>query len=214
MPQTKERRRELYRQNRDEILAHQRQYWRDHPEKAKEYNRRSYWGNAKARRAARREHYQANREYELQRNREYHEKNYGVIQEQRQGYYKANRAEILDAVTRRHEKNRGSLWYVKQRLLTGAKYRAKQRGIPFNLTPDDIDIPKVCPILGVPFDLVSQGNGPREFAPSIDRFIPRLGYTKGNIYVISHKANRMKGNATLKELEKLVRWMRKNSATS
>ena len=35
--------------------------------------------------------------------------------------------------------------------------------------------------------------------------IPELGYIKGNVWVISNKANRIKNNATLEELRLLVK---------
>ncbi|AXQ68593.1 hypothetical protein HOU00_gp054 [Caulobacter phage CcrPW] len=35
-----------------------------------------------------------------------------------------------------------------------------------------------------------------------------MGYVRGNVAIISHKANRMKNNATLPELEALLAWWR------
>ena len=40
-------------------------------------------------------------------------------------------------------------------------------------------------------------------SPSLDRIVSSLGYVKGNIRVISYKANRVKSNATLEELRKV-----------
>lgn len=37
-------------------------------------------------------------------------------------------------------------------------------------------------------------------SPSLDKIIPQLGYVKGNIIVMSMKANIMKANATKEEL--------------
>jgi hypothetical protein len=45
--------------------------------------------------------------------------------------------------------------------------------------------------------------------PSLDRIRPERGYTKGNIWVISNRANTLKNNATLEELELLVKNLRK-----
>jgi len=36
-----------------------------------------------------------------------------------------------------------------------------------------------------------------------------MGYVKGNVWVISHRANRIKNDATLLELEKLVTALKK-----
>lgn len=100
-------------------------------------------------------------------------------------------------------------------LLKGAKTRAKRDGMPFNLDERDIIIPKVCPILGIPL-VVNQGGtgGPSEYSPSIDKYIPSLGYVKGNICVISNKANTMKNSATLEEVTKLYLWMKQKENKS
>lgn len=37
----------------------------------------------------------------------------------------------------------------KKYLLRGAKGRAKARGLPFDLCPEDIEIPEYCPLLGI-----------------------------------------------------------------
>ena len=44
-------------------------------------------------------------------------------------------------------------------------------------------------------------------SPSIDRLIPELGYIKGNVNVISLRANIIKNNATKDELIKIANWM-------
>lgn len=84
-------------------------------------------------------------------------------------------------------------------LCRNAKIRAKKRGIPFGITPADIVIPEFCPILGL--RLVS-GVGPstRADLASLDRINPTLGYVRGNIAVISKRANQIKSDATSAEL--------------
>jgi len=82
-----------------------------------------------------------------------------------------------------------------------AKHRSKKNNLPFNIEISDIIIPEVCPILNIP--LISKHNGEYGGAPnspSLDRIIPNLGYVKGNIMVISLKANMMKNNANINEL--------------
>lgn len=93
-----------------------------------------------------------------------------------------------------------------RKMFTHAKSRAKQIGVPFDLLPEDIEIPAVCPVLGIP---LSRGTGKlHDGSPTLDRFVPEDGYVRGNIKVISHRANRIKNNATLLELEAVARWMR------
>jgi len=80
--------------------------------------------------------------------------------------------------------------------------RAKQLGLPFNIHYTDIIVPEVCPVLGIKLDRKT-----RETSPSLDRIIPDLGYVKGNISVISMRANRLKQDATLEELKALVSYL-------
>ena len=92
-------------------------------------------------------------------------------------------------------------------MFINTRSRAKARGIPFDLSFEDIHIPSVCPLLGIP--LVRGVGVPGAASPSIDKIIPNLGYIKGNVQVISQKANAMKQNATLDEFEMVARnWRR------
>jgi hypothetical protein len=60
----------------------------------------------------------------------------------------------------------------------------------------------VCPVLGLP---LFPGRGqPTANSPSIDRVDPSLGYVRDNVWVISNRANMIKNDATLEELEALV----------
>jgi hypothetical protein len=92
-------------------------------------------------------------------------------------------------------------------LLKNVKGRARQYGLMFNLTENDIFIPKKCPVLGIPIDIKAERGSDNGY--SIDKIIPSKGYTKGNVMIISNRANRIKGNATLEELEKIVKWLKK-----
>lgn len=80
-----------------------------------------------------------------------------------------------------------------------AKKRAKERELDFNIEESDIVIPKMCPILEVPLEFGTKSN--YDYSPSLDRIDNTKGYIKGNIQVISKKANTMKNSATLQELE-------------
>jgi len=108
------------------------------------------------------------------------------------------------AAENREAKNKGALdYYYKTKvedpihyLLKYAKLRAKQKGIEFSLTREDIKIPEFCPYLLVPLTIA----GDRKHSPSIDRIDPSLGYSKGNIEIISTLANSMKWNSTREEL--------------
>lgn len=82
---------------------------------------------------------------------------------------------------------------------SNAKYRAKRRGLEFNLEPEDIIIPETCPYLGV--ELTSHKlKGHLDSHMSLDRVDSSKGYVKGNVEVISYKANAMKQDATKEQL--------------
>lgn len=90
-----------------------------------------------------------------------------------------------------------------------ARQRARASGAPFEITKADIVIPERCPVLDIE---LSGGIGKLHAgSPTLDRIDPTKGYVKGNIAVISHRANRLKNNATLRELEAIAEWVRKVS---
>lgn len=80
-----------------------------------------------------------------------------------------------------------------------AKKRAKQFNLEFNIEIGDIIIPENCPYLNEKLTRI-QGDGRQPYNPSLDRIDPTKGYVKGNIEVISNKANIMKNNASKDEL--------------
>jgi hypothetical protein len=92
-------------------------------------------------------------------------------------------------------------------MLVNARKRAKDKGLCFNIDKFDIIVPEKCPLLGIPIN-VSSGKTGRN-SPSIDRIIPEKGYVKGNVMVISHKANTVKSDLSLDELELLIKNLRR-----
>lgn len=104
-------------------------------------------------------------------------------------------------------------WLRANRLERGIfqriRSRAKAKDIPFNITVDDIKIPEFCPVLGIKLNCNHGHSGYFDDSPSIDRIIPELGYTKGNIRVISNRANLLKSNATIEELQKVINDLRR-----
>tara|TARA_E500000318_G_scaffold15149_1_gene15508 strand:- start:2360 stop:2809 length:450 start_codon:yes stop_codon:yes gene_type:complete len=99
-------------------------------------------------------------------------------------------------------------------LVNSARGSAKKRDIYFDLKPSDIVIPDVCPVLGIPIGKRSTGKqGHKDDSATIDRFDNNKGYVKGNVFVISWKANKIKANGTYEEIMKVAEWMRKNNAS-
>src|ERR1700722_19255130 len=77
-------------------------------------------------------------------------------------------------------------------ILKSARYRAKRGGLSFNLTLEDVVIPKFCPVLGMELKVASGLS-----APTLDRLHNYMGYVKGNVSVISWRANRLKSDASV-----------------
>lgn len=71
-------------------------------------------------------------------------------------------------------------------------------------------IPNKCPVLGIPLERNKNGKTGSPNSPSIDRIVPEVGYIVENVRVISQRANSLKGNATLEELEALTEYVRRN----
>jgi hypothetical protein len=87
-------------------------------------------------------------------------------------------------------------------MIRNARVRAKDTGVPFTITKDDIHIPSHCPILGIP--LFRGPKGGTDNSPSLDKVHPHKGYVAGNIVVISNRANRLKADATIRELRDIA----------
>ena len=95
-----------------------------------------------------------------------------------------------------------------RRILRIARNRAKRDGLDFNLELCDIIIPEYCPVLGIKLKLDNVKK--QDNSPSIDRIDNDKGYIKGNIMIISDKANMIKNCGTAEEHEKIAKWMREN----
>lgn len=98
-------------------------------------------------------------------------------------------------------------------LLSSCRQSARRKGFEFNLTAEDIVIPKTCPYLGVELTNV-QGKGRVWTNASVDRIDSSKGYVSGNIQVISCKANTMKQNASVDELRAFCKNMLKQIGES
>jgi hypothetical protein len=87
-----------------------------------------------------------------------------------------------------------------------ARHRALINNVSFNIELIDIIIPKFCPVLNIELDRTHSKS--HDNSPSLDRIVPSLGYTKGNVVVISHRANTIKNKATWQELLRVSEWLK------
>lgn len=95
-------------------------------------------------------------------------------------------------------------------MIADARKRAKKKNLPFDISIEDIYVPDVCPVLGITLEI---GRDDLDTSPSLDRLDPAKGYVKGNVNVISYRANTLKNNATSEELLKVVKWMIANDGS-
>jgi hypothetical protein len=152
-------------------------------EKQRLQNKKAYEKHKEKRKKEAREYYWKNKDKVLENVQKYRKENEDVIKAKGKEYYRRK---------------------IENRLLNAARHRAKQKDIEFNIEVQDILIPSVCPLLNIPV-FVNEGKGkPKPNSPSLDRIDPTKGYVKGNVWVISLKANTIKSNATLDELQMLT----------
>jgi hypothetical protein len=85
------------------------------------------------------------------------------------------------------------------------KSRSKLKNLEFNLELSDIIIPNKCPVFNIPFIY-----GDKNWTYSVDRIDNSKGYIKGNIIIISNRANRLKGDFSIEELKTMVNYLSNN----
>lgn len=138
---------------------------------------------------------EAKRKYDRERLKKYYRKNLRKERARRKKYRIENKETVKSSNQKWRAKNRERI------LWGGAKLRARRKKIIFNIEISDVVIPKVCPVLGIK---LRRGKGcVSPTSPVIDRITPKLGYVKGNILVVSHRANSIKQNATPDEIIKV-----------
>lgn len=111
---------------------------------------------------------------------------------------------IQEASRKRWWEKRQSLAGRQDQLYKGLKQRCKRDGIEFDLEPEDIKWNTHCPVFGFELSYLKADN---DNSPSIDRTDPNKGYVKGNVVVMSMRANRGKWNLTLDEMQTLCYYM-------
>lgn len=90
-------------------------------------------------------------------------------------------------------------------MLNDARKRAKQKGIEFSISLEDIFIPEICPVLGIPLYVV--GGKRTDNSPSLDRVDNGKGYSPDNICVISCRANQLKNDGSIEEFQAIIKYM-------
>ena len=116
---------------------------------------------------------------------------------------KVGNPEYLEKRRKRHIKD------PRIRIREGARVRALKKDIEFAIyTYKDVpEIPEFCPIYKIPL-FVGKGVS-TDNSPTLDRIDNNKGYVKGNLQIISRKANQMKSNGDFKDIEMLYKYMKK-----
>ncbi len=182
-----EKARQYYRENADRVKARNAEY-RKRPEVRERINQR------------RRE--QACLPHIIERKRAYLAREDVVARRKERDAIRAGDPHFLEMRRISSDKRYETNW-SKQKI-KDLRIKAKQRGLDFNIEESDIPLPKVCPILLIPLE---RGRGAsRMGSPSVDRIDNTRGYVKGNVVVVSMKANAMKKDATLDDLRRMVKF--------
>jgi hypothetical protein len=107
---------------------------------------------------------------------------------------------LLQSQRRESLENDGEYYLISPTwLLTSTKASAKKKGLEHNIELDDLKIPVLCPLLSIPLTFLLR-ESLKDSTACVDRIDNSKGYVKGNVWVISSLANRMKSRATLSEL--------------
>ncbi len=147
-------------------------------EQAREYNQRYYSKNTEKIKEGARTYYENNKEKAIASVHQYRSDNLETIREKGKVYYRRN---------------------LENRMLNAARARAKKFSRDFDITIEDIVIPEMCPLLNIPLFVAGGRTSVKYNSASLDRIDSTKGYIKGNVWVISMKANNMKSNSTLEE---------------
>lgn len=166
-----------------------------------------------------------NREHVQKLNRAWREQNKDYVQTKDKENYEKGKLRRLESQKKYRDSHKeklsadGKTWRAKRptygheyykrtakkTIWKGCKIRAAAKELPFNITVEDIVIPDVCPVLGIPV-FHQERRKLSDNSPSVDKIIPALGYVRGNIRVISLRANMLKRNGTASELIKVARY--------
>jgi hypothetical protein len=129
----------------------------------------------------------------------YYEANKEAYKTKAKEYYETNKKEVIEKNLRKRKTDPKT---VMSMMVTRCRRRDTLQG----RTPD-IDVEYVrsiwpedncCPVFKTPFTI---GNSSVKTNASIDRIDPSRGYVKGNIIIVSFRANTIKNDASINELQ-------------
>lgn len=143
---------------------------------------------------------EAAKKYRREWHREFRKKN---PQYQRDMYLKHKDKRIKESQEWYSQNMIGSFENKLRSLIYKARQRAKERGIEFSISANDFQETTHCPLLGIELSF-SNTRRNKSSSPSIDRIDPAIGYVPGNVWIVSARANQIKNDATIEELEQIL----------
>jgi hypothetical protein len=154
-------------------------------------------------------------------------RNYHAKAEERRAsrrvYYATHREDCISYWGRR--RTRDPVGCTARQMVNSIQTRTRRRGTGYD--ESFVTIPRIekllrdspaCSMCGVVLNFGSKGRGAaarrsHDNSPSLDRFIPELGYVEGNIGVLCHKCNTRKNDNTLASALLLVEYLSRNATS-
>lgn len=133
-------------------------------------------------------------------------------------YYKTNTEHMKGNQIRRYRNRKtNEPWYIAYCTI---RQRARKMNIEIDVDAQYIkDIwTDICPVLGIPLKCAVYESGnprtknkakPHTNSPTIDRIDPSRGYIKGNICIMSYRANMIKNCGSIEEHKKIIDFIEK-----
>lgn len=216
------------RERHREKLNAQTRAWREaNPEKSKQSNRAWYEKNREKSLAARkarherfreeenakfRQRHAEHREDENASRREWHANHRDESNLKRKQHWSENRDQLCANKRKKYRSNREA--FFGESLLRSAQYRAKKKGLLFDLTKEWLSARWTgkCELSGIPFALKDGAPGPKFYSPSIDRIVAHLGYVQTNCRIVLWAVNSLKHDATDADMYRVAKALAENSS--
>lgn len=121
------------------------------------------------------------------------------------GYAVQRREKAEQHFIRWGNKDNSELYKSQLKKFRSKKYNTERIGKEWNISFGDIVWNTHCPILGMELDYFNDFRA--ENSPSFDQVFPGEGYVKGNVQIISYRANRIKNDGSAEEHMKIAEWL-------
>ena len=175
--------------------------------------------NKESRRLIDKRHYEKNKEKISVYQKEWYQNNKEKMNEFAKKWYQNNKEQVLEKAKHNNEKTKHDKEYRAERILKGARKRARQKNLEINIDKsflNELLKTEKCALTGVPFDFtVWEGKNTNPFAPSVDRIDSEKGYIKDNVRIVLFCVNSALNSYGLEFMvpifKKLITYAQKNT---